>query len=202
MAHNKKIGKYVVTKRESAMSTVDGGDVIATGDLTGIGNLTTSGTNTFTGATDFGVLRYLRKHEALVDVGGSGGAFTRGALTQSDSGTHFTVPVLSGGVHTLALPAVTAANVGWHARFTAVGTLAQIFKLQTAQTADKIINATPDGDGTVTKTAASNEFRMLAEAEKGAGFSITMISATAGTAFLVHDLTPGLAANTAEFGQA
>ena len=74
--------------------------------------------------------------------------------------------------------------------------------LQTAQTADKIINAVPDGDGTVTKTAASNEFRLLAEAEAGAGFSITMISATAGIAFLVHDLAAGIAANTGEYGQA
>ena len=40
---------------------------------------------------------------------------------------------------------------------------------------------------------------MLAAAEKGAAFSITMISATAAIAFMVHDLTPGIAANTGEF---
>ena len=193
---SKRIGKYKVGGKNQALSTMDG--AVIQGNLSGIANLTTTGTNTLAGATNFGVLRKRQKVTQLVDLGGSGGALT--ALTQADSGTHFLVPALTGGVHTMALPAVTAANVGWHARFTAVGTLAQIFKLQTAQTADKIINAVPDGDGTVTKTAASNEFRLLAEA--GAGFSITMISATAGIAFLVHDLAAGIAANTGEYGQA
>ena len=198
---SKRIGKYKVGGKEQALSAIDGASI--NGSLTGITNLTTSGTNTFTGTTnDFNTLLYRKKVEALVDLGGSGGAFARGALTLADSGTHFTVPVLSGGVHTLALPAVSAANVGFTCRFTAIGTLAQIFKLQTVETADKIINAIPDNDGTLTKTAASNEFRMLAEAEKGSGFSITMISATAGIAFLVHDITVSLNDTTAEFGQA
>ena len=173
---SKRIGKYKVDGRNQALSAIDGG--VISGNLSGITNLTTTGTNSLSGATTFG-------------------AFT--ALTQADSGTHFLVPALTGGVHTMALPAVNAANVGWHARFTAVGTLAQIFKLQTAETADKIITNEPDGNGDVTVTVNSNEFHMLAAAEKGAAFSITMISATAAIAFMVHDLTPGIAANTGEF---
>mgnify|MGYP003637677149 FL=1 len=192
---SKRIGKYKVDGRNQALSAIDGG--VISGNLSGITNLTTTGTNTLSGATTFGVLRHRQKVTQLVDVGGSGGAFT--ALTQADSGTHFLVPALTGGVHTMALPAVNAANVGWHARFTAVGTLAQIFKLQTAETADKIITNEPDGNGDVTVTVNSNEFHMLAAAEKGAAFSITMISATAAIAFMVHDLTPGIAANTGEF---
>ena len=141
---SKRIGKYKVGGKDQALSAIDGG--VISGNITGITNLTTSGTNTLTGANDFNTLLYRKKVEALVDLGGSGGAFARGALTLADSGTHFTVPVLSGGVHTLALPAVTAANVGFTCRFTAIGTLAQIFKLQTAAGADKIINAIPDND--------------------------------------------------------
>jgi len=195
----RRIGQkqYKMTNKEIALSAIDSGGVIE-GALTNITNLTTTGTNTFTGATnDFNTLLYRKKVEALADNEGAGAI--RSALTLADSGTNFTVPALTSGAQTLELPAVTAANVGWHARFTAIGTLAQIFKLQTAATADKIINAEPDGDGTYTKTANSNEFHMLAAAEKGAAFSITMISATASIAFLVHDLTPGIAANTGEF---
>jgi len=45
----KRIGKYKVSKREAALSAVDGATI--EGSLTGITNLTTSGTNTFSGAT-------------------------------------------------------------------------------------------------------------------------------------------------------
>jgi len=195
----RRLGRYKMTKKEIALSAIDSGGVIQ-GDLTGISDLTTSGTNTFTGDNKINTLRYRKKVGLLVDKGSAGAI--RSALTIDDSGTNFLVPPLTTGAQTLALPAVTAANVGWHARFTAIGTVAQIFKLQTVETADKIINAFPDNDGTFTKTAASNEFRMLAAAEKGAAFSITLISATAGIAFLVHDVVVGVDDTTAEFGQA
>jgi len=192
---SKRIGKYKVGGKEQALSAIDG--AVISGNLSGINNLTTTGTNSFSGATDFGVLQHRQKVTQLVDLGGSGGALT--ALTQADSGTQFLVPPLTGGVHTIALPAPSAALVGWHVRFTAVGTLAQILKVQTDTGATKIITNEPDGNGDVTVTVNSNEFHMLAAAEKGCSFSITMISATAAIAFMVHDLTPGIAANTDEF---
>ena len=45
----KRIGKYKVTKREAALSAVDGATI--SGNLDGITDLTTSGTNTFSGGT-------------------------------------------------------------------------------------------------------------------------------------------------------
>jgi hypothetical protein len=46
----KRIGKYKISKRESAMSAIDGGTI--SGNLDGIADLSTSGTNTFTGVTN------------------------------------------------------------------------------------------------------------------------------------------------------
>ena len=191
----KKIGKYIVTDRESQISAVDG--AVITGNLNGITNLTTTGTNTFSGATvTTEPLRFQKKISVLTDKGGAGAI--RSALTLADSGTNFLVPELTTGTQTIALPAVTAANVGWWCTFTMIDTAARIFSVETAQTADKIITAEPDGDGTFTIQASANGFDFTATAAKGCSFKITMISATAATAFHISNLNPGLDDNTGE----
>ena len=193
---NKKIGKYVVTKRESELSAVDGATI--QGSLAGITNLSTSGTNTFSSATTItGNTNFRKKVSVLTDLGGSGGAI-RSALTLADSGTTFLVPALTGGVHTLALPANTAANVGFHCTFTMIGTAGEIFKVQTAAGADKIITAEPDGDGDFTINASADEFHFTAAAVVGASFKITCISTTDAIAFVVSNVVSGLAAGTGE----
>ena len=193
----KKIGKYVVTDRESTLSTIDGSSLIS-GALSGITNLTTSGTNTLNGgASDLtGATTFLKKISVLTDRTSAGAI--RSALTLADSGTHFLVPELTTGTQTIELPAVTAANVGWWCTFTMIDTADQIFSVETAETADKIITAEPDGDGTFTIQASANGFDFTTSAAKGCSFKITMISATAATAFHVSNLNPGLDDNTGE----
>jgi len=142
-------------------------------------------------------LQYRDKIVLLEDQGGSGGAI-RSALTLADSGTHFIVPALTGGAHTLSLPAVAEASVGCWFRFTMIGLAAQVFSLDTAASADKIITWEPDGDGTGTINASADGFNFTAAATKGASFKITMISSTAATAWAVSDLHYGLAAMTGE----
>ena len=63
---------------------------------------------------------------------------------------------------------------------------------------DKIITWEPDADGTGTINATADKFRFTAAAVLGATFRITMISATAATAFHVSDVGSGLAAGTGE----
>jgi len=191
----KRIGKYKITNRESQISAVDG--AVITGNLTGITNLTTTGTNTFSGATvTTEPLRFQKKISVLTDRGGAGAI--RSALTLADSGTNFLVPELTTGTQTIELPAVTAANVGWWCTFTMIDTADQIFSVETAETADKIITAEPDGDGTFTIQASANGFDFTTAAAKGCSFKITMISATAATAFHISNLNPGLDDNTGE----
>jgi len=105
---------------------------------------------------------------------------------------------LTSGAQTLALPAVSADNVGFTAKFTMIATAGQIFKLQTAASADKIITAEPDGDGTLTVNASADEFHFTAAADKGASFRVTMISSTAATAFVISDIVSGDATGTGE----
>ena len=120
----------------------------------------------------------------------------RAALTIADSGTHFIVPGLTSGAQSITLPAVAAANVGFTCKFTMLGTAAQVFSVDTAASADKIINWEPDGDGSGTKNASSDGFNFTAAAVVGASFRITMISATAATAWCVSEVVHGLAAAT------
>lgn len=149
------------------------------------------------GSTKAGALNYKEKISLLTDKQAAGAI--RGALSMDDSGTHFIVPALTTGAQTLALPEVNANNVGFTAKFTVIGaTTGQIFKLQTAASADKIITAEPDGDGNVTVNASADEFHFTAAAAKGASFRITMISSTAATAFVISDIVSGLAAGTGE----
>ena len=159
-------------------------------------NMVDSAVSLIDGGTVTGTLAYKEKISLLTDAGAT--AAIRSALTIDDTGTHFIVPALTSGPQTLALPAVTADNVGWNAKFTMLGTAAQIFKLQTAASADKIITAEADADGTFTINASADAFHFAAEALVGASFRITMISATAATAFHVSDIVHGLAAGTGE----
>ena len=193
----KRIGKYVVTDRESTLSTIDGSSLMA-GALDGITNLTTSGTNTLNGGVSdlTGATTFLKKISLLVDNAGAGAI--RSALTLADSGTNFLVPELTSGTQTIELPPVSAANVGWWCTFTKIDTADQIFSVETAKSADKIVTAEPDGDGTFTIVQAANGFDFTASAAKGCSFKITMISATAATGFHISNLNPGLDDNTGE----
>ena len=141
-------------------------------------------------------LQYKEKISLLVDQGAAGAI--RSALTIADSGTHFIVPALTSGTQLIVLPAVSSENVGFTCKFTMIGTAAQIFSVDTAESADKIICAEPDGDGDWTIQASADGFNFTASAVKGASFRITMISATAATAFVVSDIVSGLAAGTGE----
>ena len=141
-------------------------------------------------------LQYKEKIVLLEDQAAAGAI--RSALTMDDSGTQFIVPAVTSGTQLIVLPAVSKANVGFHCRFTMLATAAQIFSVDTAASADKIINNEPDGDGTYTKNASSDGFNFTASAVVGASFKITMISETAATAFLVSDIVSGLAAGTGE----
>tara|TARA_R110000764_G_C10826719_1_gene362337 strand:+ start:54 stop:602 length:549 start_codon:yes stop_codon:yes gene_type:complete len=149
------------------------------------------------GSVTEGSFAYKEKISLLTDAAGAGAI--RSALTLADSGTHFLVPALTSGAQTIALPAPTAANVGFFCKFTMVGTAAQIFKVQTDVTATKIVNTMdPDGDGTFTITAAANAFHFTADAVAGASFTITCISTTAAIAYIVSNIESGLAAGTGE----
>jgi hypothetical protein len=141
-------------------------------------------------------LQYKEKVSLLVDQGAAGAI--RSALTIADSGTHFIVPALTSGTQLIVLPAVSQANVGFTCKFTMIGTAAQVFSVDTAESADKIITAEPDGDGSHTLNVSADGFNFTASAVKGASFRITMISATAATAFVVSDIVSGLAAGTGE----
>tara|TARA_R110001583_G_scaffold6787_1_gene34173 strand:- start:52 stop:642 length:591 start_codon:yes stop_codon:yes gene_type:complete len=144
-----------------------------------------------------GTFAHRTKISLLTDAGAAGAI--RSALTLADSGTHFLIPALTSGAQTLALPAPTAAIVGAEYRFTMVGTAGQIFKLQTDASATKIVNTMdPDGDGSFTITAAADAFHMTAAAVHGSGFTITCLSATVATAWVVSNIESGLAAGTGE----
>ena len=141
-------------------------------------------------------LQYKDKITLLVDQAGAGAI--RSALTIADSGTHFIVPPLTSGTQYVTLPAVSDANVGCWYRFTMIGIAAQVFSVDTAASADKIITWEPDGDGTGTINATADGFNFTALATFGASFKITMISSTVATAWAVSDLHHGLAAWTGE----
>ncbi len=141
-------------------------------------------------------LQYKEKISLLVDQAAAGAI--RSALTMADSGTHFIVPALTSGTQYITLPAVSSENVGFTCKFTMIDTAAQVFSVDTAASADKIITAEPDGDGTHTLNVSADGFNFTASAVKGASFRITMISATAATAFVVSDIVSGLAAGTGE----
>ena len=141
-------------------------------------------------------LQYKEKISLLVDQASA--TTIRSALTLADSGTHFIVPALTSGAQSITLPAVSSENVGFTCKFTMLATAAQVFSVDTAASADKIITAEPDGDSTFTVNASADGFNFTAAALVGASFRITMISATAATAFVISDLVSAIAAGTGE----
>ena len=145
-----------------------------------------------------GKLSYRRPVVALTDAAGAGA--NRGALAVTESGTLFTVPALTSGTQTIDLPATAAATVGTTYSFVCLATTGQILSI-TGGGSDKIIACFPDGagDNTTISQAYATSFSLTAVAVIGASFSITCVSATAGTAWLVHDVVDGLALNTGSF---
>ena len=163
----KRIGKYKVTKRDSALSVLDGGQI--TGTESGI----------------------RRETELLVDGAGTT-SYT--AITANQSGKIFIVPELSGGVHDITLPACADA-VGCTYTFVMADTADVDFNVLGASS-EKILGATAKGDGdNVAVSQAYDSVGFDANAVIGSRFSVTCISATAGIAWIAHDILDGIAAN-------
>jgi len=138
-----------------------------------------------------------RPTDTVTDIGSSGGAVpaTDVDLTPYNSGLIVLVPALTGGTHTLELPAC-ADSVGCTWTFVMTATAGQDFDV-TTNGSEKILGAVPKGDGdNVAASDANDSCGFDANAIIGSRFSITCISSTAGTAFIAHDILDGLAANT------
>ena len=94
----KRVGKYKISKKESALSIIDGGDI--QGDLTVEGVLSLGGNLTLdstSGGTVAGSLQEVKTGDV-------------GTLNAGDSGALIS---LSGGARTLVLPAVATAGVNF-----------------------------------------------------------------------------------------
>ena len=167
MSTRKKLGKYKLTKRDSTLDLFDG----VSAQVGGI----------------------LRKTQTVVDLGESG--VVAATLTANDSGMITLVPALTGGLHSIELPAA-ADCVGATFTFVATDTVGQDFDV-TTNGSEKILGAVPKGDGdNLAASDANDSCGFDANAIIGSRFSITCISSTAGTAFIAHDILDGLAANT------
>jgi len=119
----------------------------------------------------------------------------RSALSVAESGTIFTVPALTTGTQTITLPALAAGVVGCTYTFVTVATTGQIFNVLGADS-DKILAVIPDGAGN--NTAISQGYDTMgftASAVLGSSFTITCITTTAATGWLVHNVIDGLANN-------
>ena len=163
----KRIGKYKVSKKESALSLADGGAV--NGQISGIRRFT----------------------QLLVD-GGAATSYT--AITANQSGKIFLVPALTTGLHDITLPSCAGA-VGCTYTFVMTDTAGQDFDVLGADS-EKILGATADGAGdNAAISQAYDSVGFDANAVIGSRFSVTCISATAGIAWIAHDILDGLAAN-------
>ena len=164
-----RIGKYKVSKKESALSVLDGGQV--TGVVSGI----------------------RRETELLVD-GGAATSYT--AITANQSGKIFLVPALTSGLHDITLPSCAGA-VGCTYTFVLTDTAGQDFDVLGADS-EKILGAVSKGDGdNLAASDANDSVGFDANAIIGSRFSVTCVSSTAGIAWIAHDILDGLAANTA-----
>ena len=100
-----------------------------------------------------------------------------------------------GGAATLSLPAC-ATCLGATYTFVMLGTAGNDVDIIT-NGSEKIIGCVPKGDGDNVGIADANDSAGFdANAVVGSSFKITCISTTAATAFLLHDVIDGLAANT------
>lgn len=135
----------------------------------------------------------IRRNTQLLTDGGEATSYT--ALTAGQSGLITLVPALTGGLHDITLPSCADA-VGCTYTFVLIGTAGQDFDVLGAAS-EKILGAVPKGDGdNVAASDANDSVGFDANAIIGSRFSVTCISATAGTAWIAHDILDGLAANT------
>ena len=139
--------------------------------------------------------KYVRESApGLTNVQNSVLSFT--ALTADDSGMISVVPALTGGLHDITLPSCADA-VGCTYTFVMSGTAGQDFDVLGAAS-EKILGAVSKGDGdNLAASDANDSVGFDANAIIGSRFSVTCISATAGIAWIAHDILDGLAANTA-----
>ncbi len=145
-------------------------------------------TNTFTGTYQAGI----RRQTQLLTDGGEATSFT--ALTVANSGMISVVPELSGGLHDITLPSCAGA-LGCTYTFVMSDTCDVDFDVLGADS-EKILGATADGAGN--NAAVSQAYDSVgfdANAVIGSRFSVTCISATAGIAWIAHDILDGLAVN-------
>ena len=135
----------------------------------------------------------IRRNTQLLTDGGEATSYT--ALAASQSGLITLVPALTGGLHDITLPSCADA-VGCTYTFVLIATAGQDFDVLGAAS-EKILGAVPKGDGdNVAASDANDSVGFDANAIIGSRFSVTCISATAGTAWIAHDILDGLAANT------
>jgi len=128
---------------------------------------------------------------ALTDAGAA--EANRSALTAAESDSIITIPALTGGTQTLALPSPAA---GLTYTFVMLDTAGEDFNVETDASAAKILAVIPKGDGD--NTAISSGYDKIGFDENavlGSSFSVTCISTTDATAWLAHDVIDGLAAN-------
>ena len=138
---------------------------------------------------------------ALADKAAAGAI--RNGLTLAESGTIFTVPILTSGTQTITLPAPSADTVGVSYTFLVVGNsshataIGQVFNVLTDATATKILASTQKGDGDLDADyAQKNSFGFTANAIPGASFTIVSVSSAAATCWALHDLQDSLAGQT------
>ena len=138
---------------------------------------------------------------ALSDQAAAGAI--RSALTIAESGTIFTVPVLTTGTQTITLPAPSADVVGTTYTFIVVGNstdataIGQVFNVLTDATATKILASTQKGDGDLDADyAQKNSYGFTANAIPGASFTLVAVSSAAATCWALHHLQDSLAGQT------
>ena len=114
----------------------------------------------------------------------------------ADSGRIFIIPSMAAAA-AIQLPAAAGA-VGATYKFVLIGdTCGADFDI-TTNGSEKILGAVPKGDGdNVAASDANDSVGFDANATSGSMFSVTCISATAGTAFIAHDIIEAISASTA-----
>ena len=155
------------------------------------GNTNVNGTLAVTGEASFAAQSQVPRSKVITILTG----YTSGTtLTAAQSGSIITFPAMNGAA-VLQLPAAGSC-VGATFHFMMLGTAGNDVDITTAGS-EKIIGCVPKGDGDNVGIADANDSVGFDEnAVIGSSFKVTCISATAGTAFLVHDVIDGLAANT------
>ena len=150
-----------------------------------------TGTLAVSGAATFDSQSQVPRGIVLAQVTG----YTSGTvLTAAQSGAIVTFPAM-GGAASLSLPAC-ATCLGATYSFVMLGTAGNDVDIIT-NGSEKILGCVPKGDGDNVGIADANDSAGFdANAVVGSSFKITCISTTAATAFLLHDVIDGLAANT------